>query len=38
MSSKLSAWKVLIIEIGLFLIFLAGFTKFVYTEISHFFR
>lgn len=38
MSDHLTAWKVRIIEAGLFLIFLAGFLKFVYTEISHFLR
>lgn len=38
MSNRLTDLKVRIIEIGLFLIFLAAFAKFVYTEISHLFR
>jgi hypothetical protein len=38
MSSKLASLKVLIIEIGLFIIFLVGFGKFVYTEIANFLR
>jgi hypothetical protein len=38
MSPNLSAWKSLIIDIGLFVIFLAGFGKFVFTEIVHYLR
>ena len=34
MSHRLTTWKTRILELGLFLIFLASFGKFVYSEIA----